>query len=734
MPTSPRFRSERLAFAACIVAGLCLACDRAPRPNVVMITIDTTRADHLGCYGYDRPTSPNIDALARESVLFENGFAHVPITLPSHTSIFTGTLPLFHGVRDNGRYVVRKELETLAELLSDRGYATGAFVSAFVLDSRYGLDQGFDTYDDNLTAEWSEDDLRDARIYNQMITDRNADQTTEQALAWLAEHGGDPFFMWVHYYDPHHHWDPPRPYNQRFQDSLYDGEIAFMDSQIGRLLDGLRERGLWDDSLVVLTSDHGEGLGQHGEPTHAVLTYDATLRVALMFKPPAAAGIGPGISEDRVSHVDVMPTITELLGVPTPEDVQGHSLLGRLRGATARERPSYFECNLPRFGFGWEPIFGIRSEGWKYIHAPRPQLYHLAEDPDELYDLAESESLKRQDLESLLFAMVESESAPPELVDTAGGLDAEAQRKLAALGYLGSGSTASAAELNPRQPTGRRSPFDGITYLNEYYLATSLAARGQLEEAAALYETILLPLDPENPTFLINLGDLKRKLGDQEGAYAMFRLALEADPGSASTLVDLGQLEADRGRPEAAEELYLAARQLAPGDLRAAYFSARLAANQGRYTEAVERYRQALEIDPSHASSLINLGVQLARLERFDEARQQLRQALKLEPFSARGHYNFGLLELRTGSAETAIPSLELALRLRPAYPDARLALGMAALEAGDEERGRQELDGLVRDMPQSRAAQRARQALTSLDLDPGKTAPEDGQRESDGS
>ncbi len=721
MPTSLRFRSEKLAVVAGVVAVLCLGCGQAPRPNVVMITVDTTRADHLGCYGYERPTTPNIDALARESVRFENSFAHVPITLPSHTSIFTGTVPPFHGVRDNGRYVVREELVTMAELLRDRGYATGAFVSAFVLDSRYGLDQGFDTYDDNLTSEWSEENLRDARIYNQMVTDRSADQTTEQALAWLRKPSGDPFFLWVHYYDPHHRYDPPRPYDQRFQDSPYDGEIAFMDSQIGRLLDALRERGLWDESLVVLTSDHGEGLGNHGEPTHAVLTYDATLRVALMFKPPAASGIEPRVSEDRVSHFDVLPTITELLGVPAPEDVQGHSLASRLRGGTmpatrGRERPSYFECNLPRFGFGWEPIFGVRADGWKYVHAPEPELYHLAEDPDELYNLAASEPQRRQDMESLLFAVVEDSSPPPGLADEVAGLDPEAKRKLAALGYLGGGSEAPAAELNPRRPTGRRSPFDGITYLDEYYLATSLAGRGQLEQAATIYETILLPQDAENPTFLINLGDLKRKLGDLEGAYESFRRALEADPESASTLVELGQLETDLGRPEAAEELYLAARQLAPDDLRAAYFSAKLAADRKRYPEAVERYRQALEIDPSHRGSLINLGVQLARIEEFDEARRQFRQALKLGPFSARGHYNFGLLELRTGRPRAAIPALELALRLRPVYPDARLALGMATLEAGETERGRRELERLVRESPQSRAAERARKVLASPD------------------
>ncbi len=716
MPTSPRFRPEKLALVAGIAAGLCLACGQAPRPNVVVITIDTTRADHLGSYGYDRPTTPNIDALAGESVRFEHGFAHVPITLPSHTSIFTGTLPLFHGVRDNGHYVVREELVTLAELLRGRGYATGAFISAFVLDSRYGLDQGFDTYDDNLTAEWNEDNLRDARIYNQMVTDRTADQTTERALAWLGETAGEPLFLWVHYYDPHHRYNPPRPYDQRFQDSPYDGEIAFMDSQIGRLLDGLRERGLWDDSLVVLTSDHGEGLGDHGESTHAVLTYDATMQVALMFKPPAASGIAPGVSEGRVSHVDVLPTITDLLGIQAPEEVQGHSLASLLRGGEGREHPSYFECNLPRFGFGWEPIFGVRAEGWKYVHAPQPELYHLAEDPDELYNLAAAEPERRRDLESPLFAVVESQSAPPELVGEGAGLDAEARQKLAALGYLGGGSGASAAELNPRQPTGRRSPFDGITYLSEYYLATGMAGRGQFEEAAAVYETILLPLDPENPTFLTNLGDLKRKLGDLEGAYTSFRQALEADPENASMLVELGQLEVDRGRPEAAEELYLAARQLAPDDLRAAYFSAKLAANQKRYPEAVERYRQVLEIDPSHRGSLINLGVQLARLEQFDEARQMLRQALKLAPFSARAHYNFGLLELRTGSPQAAIPSLELALRLRSVYPDARLALGMAALEVGDTERGRRELERLVQGVPQSRAAQRARKILGSPD------------------
>ncbi len=697
-----------------LLAALAVAaCGGAARPNVLLVTLDTTRADHLGAYGYPQATSPNLDRLAAEGVLFERAYSHVPITLPSHTSILTGTLPLWTGMRDNGRFVARGELVTLAELLAAEGYQTAAFVSAFVLDSRFGMDQGFDVYDDDYSAEWSEEDLRQARVYNQMITERAADQTAERALAWLAR-AREPFFLWVHFYDPHQRYDPPPPYGQRFPTAPYDGEIAFMDDHVGRIFEALRKGRRWEGTIVVATGDHGEGLGEHGESTHAVLVYDSTLHVPLIVKPHASFGGTPRRIGDAVGHVDILPTLLPMLGVDPPQPLHGRSLVPELRGETGRQRPIYFETDLPRFGFGWEPLFGVRSEGWKYIHGPQRELYDLGRDPGELLNAAAGETEQRQRLEELLFSIVEAGSAPPEVL-RGGSMDAETRQKLAALGYVSAGAATGEAELNPRTPTGRRSPRDGVRHLQEYYAATSLVAAGRLTEAAALYETSLLRFDPRNLAFLTGLAEIRRQLGDVDAAYTLYRRALEVESRDPSLLVELGQLELDRGKAEAAQALFLAALELAPEDLRALYFAAQSAADLGQHAEAVERYRRLLELDPSHLDTLINLGVELARAGRLDEGRAQLQTALRYSPFSSRAHHHLGLLELRAGRPEEAVPGLERALRYRPAYPSARLALGMALVESGGIERGRAELETVVANAPDTSIAESAKAVLASL-------------------
>ena len=694
------------------LVGLGLSGCAEPAPtNVLLITTDTTRADHLGAYGYPEPTSPVLDALASEGVRFDRAFAHAPVTLPSHTSILSGTLPIYHGVRDNGRFVVRDSLTTLPEILRREGYATGAFVSAFVLDSRFGLDQGFDVYDDSYTAEWSEEKLRDARIYNQMVTDRPADQTTARAIGWL-ETVQEPFFLWVHYYDPHQRWAPPHPYDQRFHDSPYDGEIAFMDSEIGNLLAAVKSRFDWDRTAVVVTADHGEGLGQHGEVTHAVLAYDSTLRVGLIVKSPEDAGVEPGVVDDLVSHVDILPTILGFLGLEPPEDIWGRSLLPLLRGGTRTERPVYFETILPRFSFGWETLFGVRSEGWKYIHAPEPELYHAIEDPGELYDRAEPDAERRRAMEEMLFALIGSRQPPEEDLASGPSLDVEARRQLAALGYVGGGSGVSEDELNPRQPTGRLSPVTGLTYLADYYLANSLAGRGQLTEAARIYASTLLPLDPENPSFLSNMANLERRLGRSENAFELFRRAQAVDPNDPEILVQLGQLENDRGRLEAAEQLFLSARQLDAENLSAAYLSALVAARAGRGDDAIERFREALEIDASHLDSRIHLGIELAERGDLAGARKELRLARSAAPFSARVHYNLALLEMRAGNPEEARSGFEIALRFRQPYPPARLGLALALRELGLETEAQEELREVISRGAETPAGRRAQRLL----------------------
>ncbi len=689
--------------------------DEPSSPNLVLITTDTTRADHLGSYGYPKDTTPNLDKLAQKGVRFERAFAHVPITLPSHTSILSGTIPPFHGVRDNGGFMVRKDLVTLPEILKDQGYATAAFVSAFVLDSRYGLDEGFDVYDDQYKAQWSEEKLRDARIYNQMITDRPADQTTDRALKWLEQQGDQPFFMWIHYYDPHQRYDPPHPFNQIFRDNLYDGEIAFMDQEIGKVFQALKKRQLWDDTAVVVTGDHGEGLGEHGETTHAVLSYDSTLRVGLIIKPPGTTGIAPRVVQEPVSHVDILPTLGDILEVDLPDNLHGRSLVRAMLGQNSKQRPAYFENSLPYFSFGWESVWGIRHQGWKYIHAPHRELYRVAEDPQERFNLIQKEEDQSRVMETMLFAMADRYSLPEDAQSGTVAMDAETRQKLLALGYTGSSGTGG-THLQPKAPTGRRDPAEGVTFLPDFYLANGLAERGRLRDAAQIFESTLVPLDPDNLSFLTHLANLKRRLGHGDEAVLYYRRAQAINPEDASILVEIGQLEVDRGNLEAAEDLFESARQMAPSNVSATYFSAQVAARRGRSEVAVERYRELLVVDDSHRDTLINLGVELAKLGELEEGRQHLRQALTIAPFFPRAHFNLGHLELEAGEPQRAAKSFRRALRYRKRYPQAHLGLALALMELEDWTGAREELKVLQERFPRHPAAGKAEGLLTQLD------------------
>ena len=695
MRQNPSLRAACLGIAAVALVGAgSIGCRPAARSNLVIITIDTTRADHLSAYGYSKPTTPQIERFADEAVLFESAYSHVPITLPSHTSIMTGTFPTFHGVRDNNRFVVDTELVTLAEMLRDQGYSTAAFVSAFVLDSRFGLDQGFDVYDDNYGDEWSEEDLREARVYSQMVVERPADQTTARALDWLEERDGGPFFLWIHYYDPHQRYDPPHPWRQLYEGALYDGEIAFTDEQIGRVFTRLREQGLWDQTAIVFTADHGEGLGQHGEATHAILAHDATLHVPLVIKPPATAtGISASVVDQTVSHVDLLPTLAELLAFELPPVIHGTSLVPAMRGRERRPSASYFECNLPAFGFGWQPLFGVRDTKWKYIHSSAPELY-ASEDRGEVFNRFDVEPQAAAEMEALLFRIVEGTTAADRGQREA-SIDDDVRAKLDALGYV-AGTGSEDTELNPRIPPSKRHPQDGVELMDELSRARGYMSNGRYREALDIVEHSLLEIEPDNPEFLTTAADLRRRLGSIDVALELYQRAQALDPNDARILTQIGQLEMDQGHLDAAEDLLIAAVQLAPTDLTANYLSALVAVRREDYATATERYEKVLELDASHRDTLINLGVQHGRLGDHEAGRRYLQQALSLAPFSTRALYNLGLLEYQAGDVDRAVGLFESAVKFRDDYLQARMGLAVALRDQGATDRARAELQALL--------------------------------------
>ncbi|PYV00959.1 MAG: hypothetical protein DMG26_14545 [Acidobacteria bacterium] len=369
------------------------------KPNVVVITIDTLRADHLGCYGYSRIETPNLDALARLGARFTQAYTPVPITLPAHTAIFTGSFPMATGMHDFSGNKLPANGATLAKVLRDNGYTTAAFIGAAVLDSRFGLNQGFETYFDHF-------DFSRLDETNLDLTERRGDLVMDEALGWLKQ-APRPFLLWIHLYDPHFPYTPPEPYASRYRTHLYDGEIAFADAQVGRLLSFLKQRGLFDHSVIALAGDHGEGLGEHGEKTHGFFIYNSTLHVPLILKVPGAA---PRVVAEDVSLVDAMPTLLQELKLPIPASVQGRSLLGLILGrqgpTAARPSELYAETYLPLLHFRWGQLRGLESGGWQYIDAPRPELYDVRSDPRELRNLYGARQSLAHEMHDRLYGVI----------------------------------------------------------------------------------------------------------------------------------------------------------------------------------------------------------------------------------------------------------------------------------------------------------------------------------------
>ncbi|HSB60815.1 MAG TPA: sulfatase, partial [Vicinamibacteria bacterium] len=399
---------------------------RAPR-NLLLVSIDTLRADRLGSYGYAPAQTPRLDALARSGLRFARAATVVPLTLPAHSSLLTGTFPAWHGVRDNGGFYLGEDQTTLAEVLRGKGYRTGGFVGAFVLDRRWGIAQGFERFFDEFDLEsFGEAPGMDA-------IQRPGAQVVDRALEWLGADRDRPFFAWVHLYDPHTPYEAAEPFRSRFPGTpsgAYDAEIAAADAQVGRLLDALDLDRRLPDTLVVVVGDHGEMLGEHGEPTHGFFVYEAAVRIPLILAGP---GVPAREVEDQVRIVDVMPTVLELLRAPPPEAVQGVSLLPLARGERLGLVASS-ESWYPRYHYGWSELHAVQDGRFKYIRAPRPELYDLASDPGEARDLSRDDPARLAALERALaglLARTASASAPkgPRTVD------AETEERLAALGY-----------------------------------------------------------------------------------------------------------------------------------------------------------------------------------------------------------------------------------------------------------------------------------------------------------
>lgn len=685
----PRVRPGRWPYAltaVSTVAALALAYSfRAapaagfhPRPgmDVLLVTVDTLRADAVGAYGGGAAT-PWIDRLAASGILFKNAHAHNVVTLPSHSNILSGYLPFEHGVRDNAGFRFPRGLDTLATRLSARGYRTGAFVSAFTLESRFGLDRGFDVYDD----QFAEGAAATAFV----LPERAGAETAAAARAWLAAGDGRPSFAWVHLYDPHAPYRPPEPFASRFPGNPYLGDVAAADDALGPLLAPLLV-GEGRETLVVLTADHGESLGEHGEKTHGVFAYESTLHVPLVLFAP---GMKPRAVDAAVGHVDIVPTVLEALGAAVPESLPGRSLLRLAKGAEDAPRATYFEALSGLTNRGWAPLHGVVRGASKLIDLPLPELYALDDDPAELRNLVASRPDVREPLEALLARFTARDPGVRRGAETA-----ETRERLASLGYL-----VSAAPLPTRRFTAADDPKRLIEL--DAMLETVIARHraGNLEGALALCEEVVRRR-PDMPAALVQLALLNRRLGRGGAASAALQRAVALNPADESVAGLLGDYLNEDGH--AAEALALlepyAAREDPALDVLVALGIAN--ARLGRNAAAAAAFERARAADPSNAMVLVQLATARLLAGARAEATAELEEALRLDPRLALAHHSLGLVAAQEGRYDEAARRWRAALALDPDAHDALLQLGMLLTRQGRAAEARPYLEAFARTAP----------------------------------
>ena len=642
---------------------------RTPRPadlSVLLVTLDTLRADRLGCYGFRRISTPALDSLAAEGVLFEQATATVPLTLPSHASILTGLVPPHHGVHDNGGYFLEEKQVSVAERFREAGFATGAFVGAWVLDSRWGTDQGFARYDDRF-------DLSRFKVLALGTVQRPGGEVVDAALEWLETVRERRFFAWVHLYDPHTPYEPPEPHLSRYPGQPYLGEIAYTDEQVGRLLSWLRRTSLLDRTAVVVVADHGESLGEHGEATHTFFVYDATVHVPLLVRTPWG---DRGRVRAQVSTVDVFPTLLDLAGLAPQPGVDGTSLARLLLDPSADEgRLAYSETYFPRFHFGWHHLRALRDGRFKYVEAPRPELYDVRADPGETRDVRQAWPQRADEMRQALEGMAgQGELEAPNREE----MDPETLQRLAALGYVGSAPPAAPGAV-------LADPKDKIGLVRRLGQAKEAAKGEDIEEAVGLVRGVLAE-DPGIVDAHVSLGGWLRKLDRQEEAVTAYRAALALQPDNEGALAELASVYRALGRNDAAVEGYRTALRLQPRQPQLWYQLATLFLDLDRPAEAEATFRSALEHNPKMGAaynSLSAIAFQRGELERAEEL---VRRGLRMEPEVRGGRYNLARILEARGDAGGAEGLYREELRTYADHGRARFNLAQLRRERGDGE------------------------------------------------
>jgi arylsulfatase A-like enzyme/Flp pilus assembly protein TadD len=674
--------------------------------NLVIITLDTTRADHLGAYGSKDVETPALDRLAREGVLFEQAMTSAPLTLPAHSTIFTSRFPPEHGVRDNGGFFLGPEQTTLAEMLGPLGFKTGGFIAAFVLDSKWGISQGFETYFDDF-------DRAKTRGKSLGEIQRPANEVVDKALPWIDSVKDQRFFAWLHFYDPHTPYAPPEPHRTKYKGHPYRGEVAFTDSQVGRVVEFLESRGLLDRTVVAVLGDHGESLGDHGEDAHGFFIYEAVTRVPFIIRAPLESARGRRVA-DPVRTVDLLPTVLDLLALPVAQQVAGKSLVPLMTGAAIElGLEGYAESMYPLHHYGWSDLRAMRSGRFKVIDAPRPELYDIEADPYEKVDIYQQRRTVGDQMIASLRRMEQGfEKAEPALPPT--DVDPEVRARLAALGYIGS---FVATANDPR--TTRADPKDKFALFNMLGEARDLApAKDSFPKVTAILRKVLaedpevidawfslgnayfkerrhreaieyfkraLVLKPDYDLAVMNIAAAYRQLGDDDAALAGFEHYLTLDPKDAYVRYQMGEIWLDRGDLDRAEKLFREALEMDDHVAAAKNALGAIAFRRGDVESARRLSLEALELRPDVRLAHYNLALIAEARGDLASAEREYLEELDLHPETYKAAFNLSRVYAQMGEKQLEIEALRQALDGNPEFADGHFFLARALLASGGD-------------------------------------------------
>lgn len=649
------------------LAGIAIAAT-SDSPNIILITLDTVRADRMGFLGSQRGLTPNLDVLARQSVVFTRAYSQVPLTAPSHATILTGTYPQYHQVRDF-QVPLGRDIPYAPEILRNRGYRTAAFIGSMVLDPGVGLapgfDRGFDTYDAGFHQRLPGED-------RYLSTERRGGEVVDHALAWLGVHAGRPLFMWVHLYDAHDPYDPPEPFKTRYADAPYDGEIAYVDSSVGKFIDQLRADGIYEDSVIAVMADHGESLGEHGEAFHGFFLYDETIHVPLMIKLPGEVSAGRR-NETRVELVDVLPTILQAAHIAVPPEVQGESLLGLMKppsdatteaASPSQDRPAYAETEYAHLAYGWSSLRALRSGKYLYIEAPRSELYDQSVDLHAQHDLSAAAPAVLSTLAGQLNAFLDKTSSVRKSPQVA--LDPEAEEKLAALGYAA--TIKSSSGESSRDTKQGADPKDKIEIGNIIHRANMAFDEGYLPEAVSLWRQLIVK-EPSMALFYNRLSQCLVLMKNYRQAVPVLRKLVELSPDSAVAHFKLGAaLFATEDFTGAATEFQNLVAEL-PQWQRGHILLANAYTRANRIAPAIRECDKVLATSPDDYDANLLLGRVLTLSGKPEAALPNLKKASALRPSEANPHFALRNAYLKLGKPAAAADEQAEAKRLLTRHP-----------------------------------------------------------------